>query len=269
MGLKQWGPMQIICISGGCTLIIPCGFARFPSPQITLVHVSYLREAHNVVRVLVFRRMAIANISSFTAIFAILEWYPQNTFPEAGSLAITVVAIFLPLSSVWASMNTANNHPWDGGVRMKEPNLRFGSHNNIATKGQEGQNTAGMATMDSERGLIASVTERKGSCCSATESHSTTIAVEYAHSDTQDLEAQNHSGTFFGISKFGPKGHKTLVRKGGDADLDKDDIELQDGVHIHTVFEVQRNGPAPGTAVGEECRRNNAWQQAKMRKAQN
>lgn len=27
MGLKQWGPMQIICISGGCTLIIPCKFA--------------------------------------------------------------------------------------------------------------------------------------------------------------------------------------------------------------------------------------------------
>lgn len=32
MGLKQWGPMQIICISGGCTLIIPCGFAPFPPP---------------------------------------------------------------------------------------------------------------------------------------------------------------------------------------------------------------------------------------------
>jgi len=24
MGLKQWGPMQIICIMGGCTMIIPC-----------------------------------------------------------------------------------------------------------------------------------------------------------------------------------------------------------------------------------------------------
>lgn len=204
-----------------------------------------------------FRKMAIANISSFTAIFAILEWYPQNTFPEAGSLAITVVAIFLPLSSVWASMNVANNHPWDGVVRMKEPNLRVGSHNHNATKGQEAQNTAEMASMDSERGLIACVNERKGSCYSATESHSTTTAVEYAHSDTQDLEAQNHSGKFFGISKFQPKGHsRTLVRKGCDADLDKDDIELQDGVRIHTVFEVQRNRPAPGTAVGEESRRN-------------
>ncbi|KAI9742168.1 MAG: hypothetical protein M1818_004068 [Claussenomyces sp. TS43310] len=60
LGLKQWGPMQIICIMGGCTMVIP-------------------------------------------SIFAILEYYPSNTFPEAGSLALTLVAIFLPLSSIWAA----------------------------------------------------------------------------------------------------------------------------------------------------------------------
>lgn len=157
---------------------------------------------------------------------------------------------------------------------MKEPNLRFGSHSHDSTKGDEAQNTAGMATMDSKRGLIASVNERKGSRYSATESDSTTTAVEYAHSDAQDLEAQNHSDKFFGISKFGSEGHwTTLVRKGSDANLGKDGIEMQDGVHIHTVFEVQRNRSAPGTpapdaAVGEESRGNNAWQQAKLRKAQ-
>ena len=227
-----------------------------------------------MLRVLVYRKMITANLSSFTAIFAILEWYPQNTFPEAGSLAITVVATFLPLSSVWASMTIASNNAWDGRVRMKEPKFRFGSHSHDSTKGDEAQNTAGMATMDSKRGLIASVNERKGSRCSATESDSTTTAVEYAHSDAQDLEAQNHSDKFFGISKFGAKRHSTtLVWKGSDANLGKDDIELQDGVHIHTVFKVQRNGPvrgtpAPGTAVGEESCGNNAWQQAKMRKTQ-
>lgn len=208
--------------------------------------------------------MAIANLSSFTAIFAILEWCPQDTFPKAGSLTITVVAIFLPLSSVWASMTIASNNPWDGGVHVKEPNLRFGSHSHDSTKGDEAQNTAGMATMDSKRRLIASVNERKGSRCSATESDSTITTVEYAHSDAQDLEAENHSDKFFGISKFGSKGHRTtLVRKGSE-----DDIEMQDGVHVHTVVEVQRNGPAPDTAVGEESRGNNVWQQAKLRKVQ-
>lgn len=147
---------------------------------------------------------------------------------------------------------------------MKEPNLRFGSHSHDLMKGVEAQSTARMATMDSKRGLIASVNERKGSRCSATESDSATTVVEYAHSDLQDLEAQTHSDKFFGISKFGSKGHSTtLVRKGSDANLGKDDIEMQDGVRIHTVFEVQRNGPAlgtpaPGTAVGQESRGNNA-----------
>jgi pheromone alpha factor receptor len=32
LGLRQWGPMQIICIMGGCTMVIPCEF-----PFITLL----------------------------------------------------------------------------------------------------------------------------------------------------------------------------------------------------------------------------------------
>jgi pheromone alpha factor receptor len=28
LGLRQWGPMQIICIMGGCTMVIPCKFFR-------------------------------------------------------------------------------------------------------------------------------------------------------------------------------------------------------------------------------------------------
>lgn len=31
MGLKQWGPMQIICVCGGCTMLIPCSSPLLPS----------------------------------------------------------------------------------------------------------------------------------------------------------------------------------------------------------------------------------------------
>ncbi len=27
LGLRQWGPMQIICIMGGCTMVVPCMFS--------------------------------------------------------------------------------------------------------------------------------------------------------------------------------------------------------------------------------------------------
>jgi len=35
LGLKQWGPMQIICIMGGCTMIIPCRI------QLLIPHLSF------------------------------------------------------------------------------------------------------------------------------------------------------------------------------------------------------------------------------------
>ncbi|QSZ33369.1 hypothetical protein DSL72_002957 [Monilinia vaccinii-corymbosi] len=40
------------------------------------------------------------------SIFAVLEYLTPVTFPEAGTLALTMVAILLPISSLWASMAT-------------------------------------------------------------------------------------------------------------------------------------------------------------------
>ncbi|KFY04014.1 hypothetical protein O988_01053 [Pseudogymnoascus sp. VKM F-3808] len=68
MGLKQWGPMQIITIMAGCTMIIP-------------------------------------------SLFAILDYFPEQTFYEAGTLAICLVAILLPLSSVWAAAAIDGDEP--------------------------------------------------------------------------------------------------------------------------------------------------------------
>lgn len=36
LGLKQWGPMQIITIMGGCTMIVPCESYLHPSPSLPL-----------------------------------------------------------------------------------------------------------------------------------------------------------------------------------------------------------------------------------------
>jgi pheromone alpha factor receptor len=38
------------------------------------------------------------------AIFAVLEYVTVDNFPEAGSLVLTMVALLLPLSSLWASL---------------------------------------------------------------------------------------------------------------------------------------------------------------------
>ncbi|KAJ8062440.1 hypothetical protein OCU04_008978 [Sclerotinia nivalis] len=40
------------------------------------------------------------------SIFAVLEYITPVTFPEAGSIALTTVALLLPISSLWASMAT-------------------------------------------------------------------------------------------------------------------------------------------------------------------
>ncbi|OBT89610.1 hypothetical protein VE02_01761 [Pseudogymnoascus sp. 03VT05] len=68
MGLKQWGPMQIITIMAGCTMIVP-------------------------------------------SLFAILDYFPEQTFYEAGTVAICLVAVLLPLSSVWASAAIDGDEP--------------------------------------------------------------------------------------------------------------------------------------------------------------
>ncbi|CZT41227.1 hypothetical protein WAI453_000140 [Rhynchosporium graminicola] len=63
LGLKKWSYIQILAAMGGCTMIIPSGFA-------------------------------------------ILQFTTPDDFPEAGTIAITTVALLLPLSSLWASMVT-------------------------------------------------------------------------------------------------------------------------------------------------------------------
>lgn len=74
--------------------------------------------------------------------------------------------------------------------------------------------TAGMGTMDSKRGLMASSAGRKDSRCSGKSTFGTSFtAVEYA--ENHDVEAQKHSNASFGVNKFGQRGHSTtLVRKG-------------------------------------------------------
>lgn len=47
LGLRQWGPMQIICIMGGCTMVIPCKFfilIHLSSLDLQLMFASYLRN---------------------------------------------------------------------------------------------------------------------------------------------------------------------------------------------------------------------------------
>ncbi|KFY25117.1 hypothetical protein V493_04832 [Pseudogymnoascus sp. VKM F-4281 (FW-2241)] len=82
LGLKQWGPMQIITIMAGCTMIIP-------------------------------------------SLFTVLEFFTHETFWEAGTLAICLVAILLPLSSVWASAAIDGDEP----VRARGSTPRFASFN--------------------------------------------------------------------------------------------------------------------------------------------
>lgn len=45
-----------------------------------------------------------SNATTSLAIFAILEYVSESAFPEAGTLTLTVVALLLPLSSLWAAM---------------------------------------------------------------------------------------------------------------------------------------------------------------------
>ncbi|KAK0108409.1 hypothetical protein ONS95_003217 [Cadophora gregata] len=63
LGFQKWSYIQILAAMGGCTMVIPSGFA-------------------------------------------ILEYASPDDFPEAGTLALTMVALLLPLSSLWASMIT-------------------------------------------------------------------------------------------------------------------------------------------------------------------
>ena len=75
LGLVQFGPMQIIFIMGCQTLIVPGQQDSIQSPNLQLTSIS--------------------------ALFSTLQYAVSN--PALYSNALTCVAIFLPLSSLWAS----------------------------------------------------------------------------------------------------------------------------------------------------------------------
>lgn len=85
LGLKQFGAMQIIFIMGCQTLTVPrTSRIVFKSP---------------------FRDL----LTSIAVIFAILDYYVIRG-AQLGSYVETLVAIFLPLSSMWASTNVKSKH---------------------------------------------------------------------------------------------------------------------------------------------------------------
>lgn len=101
LGLKQFGPMQIVFIMAAQTLVIPSKLA--PSKHCLL------------------------NSLTITGICSIVQFFTND---EIGALSPTVVAIFLPLSSVWAGANTDSrnqasrghdaHHKFLGGLKWKK-----------------------------------------------------------------------------------------------------------------------------------------------------
>ena len=113
LGMNQFGPMQIILIMGGQTLIIP-GMYSFS--------LQYLDKA---------------NVSA--AIFSILQYY--TNVPELSSNVLTLVTIFLPLSSLWASANVL---PQGGQLMGRRTNRFFASpQSNVTSQGPVLTGTAG------------------------------------------------------------------------------------------------------------------------------
>lgn len=88
MGLKKFGPLHVIFIMGCQTLVIPGLFAP-PSPFTNLI-------IHKIWYWFVRDKKL--------AIFSIIQYY--SSIPAMSSNVLTLVAIFLPLSSLWASKTT-------------------------------------------------------------------------------------------------------------------------------------------------------------------
>ncbi|KUJ18336.1 G protein-like protein-coupled receptor : STE2 [Mollisia scopiformis] len=68
------------------------------------------------------------------SLFTILEWVTPSDFPEAGTLAMTMVALLLPLSSLWASMSTTDRSAsfnlstlWASRQSQEDMEKNFGS----------------------------------------------------------------------------------------------------------------------------------------------
>ncbi|RDW62805.1 hypothetical protein BP5796_11107 [Coleophoma crateriformis] len=78
-----------------------------------LVAALYVRKRHGWKQYSAMQVLAIGGCCTMIipSIFAILEYVQTNAFPEAGSIALTTVALLLPLSAIWAGMLTNSTLP--------------------------------------------------------------------------------------------------------------------------------------------------------------
>lgn len=106
MGMRQFGPMRIIFIMGCQTMIIPGE--------------RHSGCFHGFLTVL----------TAPSAVFAILQYF--TTAPELGSNVLTLVAIFLPLSSMWAS--TSVNGTSQSNTGPESQRKMVGSHSGSAVR---------------------------------------------------------------------------------------------------------------------------------------
>lgn len=93
MGLKQFGPMQAIFITSTQTMIVPGRYM-----------VAFLTKCKS---------------SHTSAIFSIMQYV--SSIPEMESNVLTLVAIFLPLSSIWAAAS----------IRSQQPEPTYGSQKSM------------------------------------------------------------------------------------------------------------------------------------------
>lgn len=253
MGMKQWGPMQIICISGGCTLIIPC------KPYLLLHTKPRPPSQHDF-------------INTTPAIFGLLEFFPNHSFADAGPAALTIVSIFLPLSSVWASMAVSESQP----VNFRKP--RLGSHD--SSDDASGTHPT-MATETSRSGLMSKIGYppepgggvcayggigggcvghggdggRKGSEASEKTAGTSATAVEYVGNIDEESRSGGRRGSHswgkinpFGYTKVNSRGCSSSSGLIDAVGLMGDDIEMDEGrprtetggVRIERMFEVKR-----------------------------
>lgn len=121
MGMKQFGPMQIIFVMGCQTMVIPGEYINDP---------------------LVTRRI----LTSSIAIFGILTYFAFGA-SQVNSLMPCVVATFLPLSSMWAATNTNN-------LNIAAPN-QVKRNRDIATAPRKTGDTGGSGRPQSEKELVS------------------------------------------------------------------------------------------------------------------
>ncbi|KAF7874074.1 hypothetical protein EAF04_002746 [Stromatinia cepivora] len=97
------------------------------------------------------------------SIFAVLEYITPVTFPEAGSIALTTVALLLPISSLWASMATDEEMSSIDMSNLTGSGGTYGSQSgNYSRKTCASDNTAQSSRLDFQSRKGSNVT-RKGS----------------------------------------------------------------------------------------------------------